>query len=62
MSIAKRVERIITEGREEGLSVNQIAQNISNKVLPISKSRAALIARTETHNAASFANHQYHDI
>ena len=62
MSIAKKVERIITDGREEGLSVSKIAENISSKVLPISRSRAALIARTETHNAASFANHQYHDI
>ena len=28
--------------------------------MPIGRSRAALIARTETHNAASYANHAYH--
>jgi len=62
VSMAKRIERIITEGREEGLSLTQLAEKISDKVLPIGRSRAALIARTETHNAASFANHQYHEI
>ena len=30
--------------------------------MPIARSRAAAIARTETHNAASFANHEYHNV
>ena len=58
--IANRVNRIITQGREENLTLDQIAKNISNKVLPITRGRAATIARTETHNAASFANHSYY--
>jgi|MDSY01.1.fsa_nt_gb uncharacterized protein with gpF-like domain len=61
ISVARKVAQIIEEGREEGLSLNQLARRITEKVLPISRSRAALIARTETHNAASFANHNYHD-
>ena len=38
----------------------QIAKLVSDKFLPISRSRASLISRTETHSAASFANHSYH--
>ena len=60
--LANRIAKIITTGREEGLSLTAIAKNISDKVLPIGRSRAALIARTETHNAASFAHHQYHGV
>tara|TARA_R110001592_G_scaffold75030_1_gene227437 strand:- start:890 stop:1738 length:849 start_codon:yes stop_codon:yes gene_type:complete len=60
--LANRIAKIITLGREEGLSLTAIAKNISEKVLPIGRSRAALIARTETHNAASFAHHQYHGV
>lgn len=58
--IANRIDKIIEDGRAEGLSVVQISKRISDQVLPIGRGRAALIARTETHNAASFANHQYH--
>ena len=48
------------KGRADNLTLPQIAKLVSDKFLPISRSRAALIARTETHNAASFANHAYH--
>lgn len=58
--MANRVNRIIIQGREENLTLDQIAKNISNKVLPITRGRAATIARTETHSAASFANHSYY--
>ena len=60
--MAKRVSNIITMGRGEGWSLDEIAKTIRDKVLPIGRSRSALIARTETHNASSFANHQYNDI
>tara|TARA_R100000353_G_scaffold175966_1_gene147998 strand:- start:1007 stop:1828 length:822 start_codon:yes stop_codon:yes gene_type:complete len=59
-NIAKRVENIIISGREEGLTLVQIARNIEQRVRPITRSRAATIARTETHNAAGFAHHNYH--
>ena len=59
--MANRVNRIIIEGRENNLTLSQIAKNIADKVLPISRGRAATIARTETHNAASLANHSYYE-
>ena len=58
--IASRVNNIIKQGREDNLTLDQIARNISSKVVPITRTRAATIARTETHNAASFANHSYY--
>jgi len=58
--IATRISILIEQGRAENLTLPQIAKQVSDKFLPISRSRAALIARTETHSAASFANHTYH--
>ncbi len=58
--MATRISRLIEQGRADNLTLPQIAKLVSDKFLPISRSRAALIARTETHNAASFANHAYH--
>lgn len=59
--MASRIGRLIESGRADNLTLPQIAKLVSDKFLPISRSRAALIARTETHNAASFANHSYHE-
>ncbi len=58
--IATRISNLIEQGRADNLTLPQIAKLVSDKFLPITRSRAALIARTETHNAASFANHSYH--
>jgi len=58
--MATRISNLIEQGRADNLTLPQIAKLVSSKFLPISRSRAALIARTETHNAASFANHSYH--
>ena len=58
--LANRISETIDIGRADGLTLQQITKLVSDKFLPISRSRAALIARTETHNAASFANHSYH--
>ena len=57
--VAISIQNQIQEGRSNNLTLDQISRNITatNK---IGRSRSALIARTETHNAASFANHQYH--
>jgi len=60
LRLAQRISNIIEQGRADNLTLPQIAKELTNKFLPISRSRAALIARTETHNAASFANHSYH--
>jgi hypothetical protein len=59
-NISKRVEKIIIDGRSEGLTLTEIARNIEKKVRPITRARAATIARTETHNAAGFAHHKYY--
>ncbi len=58
--MANRIKNLIDTARADNLTLPQIAQQVANKFLPISRNRAALIARTETHNAASFANHRYH--
>ena len=60
--MANRIKRIIEQGRADGLTLPQIAKLVTDKFLPISRSRAALISRTETHSASSFANHSYHEI
>ena len=59
-SLANRISAAIEIGRADNLTLQQIAKLVSDKFLPISRSRAALIARTETHNAASFASNSYH--
>lgn len=58
--MASRISKYIEQGRADNLTLPQIAAGVSKKFNRISRSRAALIARTETHNAASFANHSYH--
>ncbi len=60
--LANRISATIELGRADNLTLPQIAKLVSDKYLPISRTRAALISRTETHNAASFANHSYHQI
>ena len=54
--MATRISVLIEQGRADNLTLPQIAKLVSDKFLPISRSRAALIARTETHNAASLAS------
>lgn len=60
MRMATKIKTFIETARADGLTLQQIAKQTSEKFLPLSRSRAALIARTETHNAASYANHAYH--
>lgn len=58
-STLQRIRRIIVDGEREGVGVAKIGRNIFERMDgSFSKRRAATIARTETHNAASFANHQ----
>ncbi len=55
----KFIRRIIADGEREGLGVAPIGRNIYRQMGgSYSKNRSQTIARTETHNAASFANHQ----
>ena len=58
--MAQRISNIIELGRADNLTLQQIATQVTKKFRQISRTRAALISRTETHNAASSANHSYH--
>ena len=55
----RRLQAILLEKEAEGLGVAAIAEEIFESMRgQYSINRAAVIARTETHNAASFANHE----
>ena len=55
----KQLRRVLLNGQKDGLPLPQISKNIRERYSPkFSRGRAATIARTETHSAASFANHQ----
>ena len=59
-TLSKRLTRIIEDGMAEGLTLRQIAGKLRDSSITLSRARAYTIARTETHNAASWANHKYH--
>ena len=59
--VANQIDTIIQRGRADGLTLPEIARNIQRTIGTIVRSRAMMIARTETHNAASFANHRYYE-
>jgi len=54
-----QIRRVILAGEQEGLGVQAIADSIfESQRGTFSKYRSATIARTETHGAASYANHE----
>ena len=54
-----QIRRVISAGEAEGLGVGVIGRNIFKSMRgSFSKYRSATIARTETHSAASYANHE----
>lgn len=52
------IVRRVARGQKEGLGIDVIAKGITEDLPSISRQRAALIARTETHGAANFAAHE----
>jgi len=48
-----QIVRQVANGQDDGLGVVDIAKNISNAAAGISRTRGAVIARTETHGAAN---------
>jgi hypothetical protein len=54
----ERIVRQVAAGQDEGLGVDAIAKRINKAVPKISRTRGALIARTETHGAANYAMHE----
>ena len=59
-NMANKISNETVKLRAEGLTHVQIARAITAKYNKINLARAKTIARTETHNAAGFANDQYH--
>ena len=55
----KYLRKVIIDSQKIGLSVTETAKKIKERFSPrFARARANTIARTETHSAASFANHQ----
>ena len=54
----ERIVREVAQGQEAGLGVQAIAKQINKRIPKISRTRGALIARTETHGAANHAMHE----
>jgi uncharacterized protein with gpF-like domain len=59
-NLANKIQLIIEDGLYGGMPLENIANLVSKETAVIARSRAATIARTETHGAASYANHQYY--
>ena len=55
-TIANRINKLLIDAREENLTYAATAKKIRDTIIPLSTARAAMIARTEVHNAASFAS------
>ena len=52
------VRREISKGLQEGLSVNKISNNLTDKIKELSKGRAVTIAQTEIHNTFTYTREQ----
>ena len=59
-SMTRKILDDIQELDAEGIGVDALARQINRKYSGINRRRAALIARTETHNAAGYGQHNYH--
>jgi uncharacterized protein with gpF-like domain len=52
----RQINALIAAGAQEGDSVDEIARAIFERIPQIARTRAAVIARTETHSASQFAS------
>ena len=59
-ALSKRIQNIIETGYRDGMTLAEIARDVRDNAPIISRIRANTIARTETHNASSWANNKYH--
>jgi len=50
------IARLIEKGMKDGQSVDDIARTISSQIVAVTRLRAAVISRTETHSAAGFGS------
>lgn len=51
-----QIARLIQRGLEAGGSVDDIARSISGQIVAVTRLRASVIARTETHSASGFGS------
>ena len=58
---SKQIMRTIRNLRDQNLTLPQISKQVKQTVRGFSTFRAARIARTETHSAASFASQKYNE-
>lgn len=54
----EHIRALVLAGEQDGASVEAIAKRIRTEAMPMSRLRAHVIARTETHAAAGWANEQ----
>jgi uncharacterized protein with gpF-like domain len=50
-----QIVNLVAKGQDEGMGVDEIARSVTDRVPIVSRQRAALIARTETHGAANYS-------
>lgn len=60
IALTNKIRNIIEKATQEGLGIEKIADKLQKSAPSLSRVRARTISRTETHNAASWANHKYH--
>ena len=54
----RKIRKIVLDGQIEGLGQERIGRNIRKQMSePFTRYRSAMISRTETHNAANYANY-----
>ncbi len=53
-----QIQRMVDRGAREGLGQEAIAKLIADSIPSLSRTRARVIARTETHNAAMYASQE----
>ena len=58
--MTERILNNVSSEQLEGVGVAEITRNIRKRFTVVGKNQAALIARTETHNAAGYAQNAYH--
>ena len=58
--MTERILNNVSSEQLEGIGVAEITRNIRKRFTVVGKNQAALIARTETHSAAGYAQNAYH--
>jgi len=57
---AEKIINVVLDMRDDDMTLPQISAALTQRFSRINRNRANVIARTETHSAAGYANHDYH--